>query len=75
MEKVVHPSHYNMTSRETIETIKDLTGTGFKGFLAGSVIKYLGRYPYKDNPLQDLKKCRWYIEKLIKEVENEQMQK
>jgi len=34
------------------------------------VIKYITRYKYK-NGLEDVKKARWYINKLIMEVENE----
>tara|TARA_B100000767_G_scaffold107531_1_gene103058 strand:- start:829 stop:1056 length:228 start_codon:yes stop_codon:yes gene_type:complete len=36
------------------------------GFLAGQCIKYLTRYMWKhDDPLPDLKKCEWYLNKLI----------
>ena len=38
-------------------------------FLAGNVVKYVTRYPYK-NGIADLKKAQHYIEKLI-EVEEE----
>ncbi len=38
------------------------------GFLAGNVIKYVSRYK-KKNGLEDLKKARHYLEKLI-EVES-----
>ena len=74
MEKVVHPSHYNMTNRETIETIKDVTGAEFGGFLVGNIIKYVGRYKFKSG-VEDLKKAKFYLERLIKEVENELIQK
>ena len=68
-DNVISPSHYMMNGRETIETIKDVTGKGYEGYLVGSVIKYISRYPYKDNPLQDVKKARAYIDYLIKELE------
>jgi hypothetical protein len=32
--------------------------------------KYLWRWPYK-NGLEDLKKCRWYLDRLIKKLEAE----
>lgn len=42
---------------------------GFKGYLKGNIEKYLWRYEHKDKPLEDLKKSKWYLERLIKELE------
>ena len=36
----------------------------------GNVVKYITRYRHK-NGLEDLKKARWYINKIIEEKENE----
>jgi hypothetical protein len=44
-----------------------MTPVAFCGFLAGNVIKYLARYQNK-NGVEDLKKARHYLDKLI-EVE------
>jgi hypothetical protein len=33
-----------------------------------NAFKYLWRWPYK-NGLEDLKKCRWYLDRLIEELE------
>jgi hypothetical protein len=44
-----------------------MTPVAFCGFLAGNVIKYLARYQDKSG-VEDLKKARHYLEKLI-EVE------
>ena len=41
------------------------------GYGEGNIIKYVSRYKYKGKDLQDLKKARWYLDKLINEVENE----
>ena len=38
-------------------------------FAAGNVIKYVGRYD-KKNGLDDLRKCRWYLDRLIEIVES-----
>ena len=65
---VNHPSHYLQGGRETIETIKDVTSEGFEGYLVGSIIKYISRYKYK-NGVEDVKKCEWYIKKLIEVLE------
>jgi hypothetical protein len=39
------------------------------GFLDGNVLKYLLRYK-KKNGLEDLKKAKWYLERLITNIEN-----
>ena len=68
-EKVNHPSHYNMGKIETIDLIKDsLSFEGYKGFLKGNIIKYIARYEYKGNELEDLQKAKWYLDKLIEEL-------
>ena len=41
----------------------------FRGYLKGNAVKYLWRYRYKDDEVQDLAKCIWYASKL-KEVVN-----
>jgi hypothetical protein len=64
---VNHPPHYNQGNLEVIEVIKDW---GFaEDFCAGNAIKYISRYKYKSNPVEDLKKARWYIDYLIKTLE------
>ncbi|OUU63123.1 MAG: hypothetical protein CBC24_09415 [Candidatus Pelagibacter sp. TMED64] len=63
-----HPFHYTQTTRETIDVIKDVTDEGFHYYCVGTILKYLGRYRYK-NGIEDLKKARWYLDKLINELE------
>lgn len=63
----VNPSHYKQGSIECIEAIKAALGKMFNGFLWGNVLKYLWRWPDK-NGIEDLKKARWYLDRLIKEV-------
>jgi hypothetical protein len=67
-ERVDHPSHYNQGQIEVIDYIEDL-GWG-EEFCAGNAIKYISRYKYKDKPLQDLQKAKWYVERLISYYEN-----
>lgn len=66
-EKVNHPSHYNKGTIEVIDYIEDI-GMG-EDFCAGNAIKYISRYKFKDNPVQDLKKAAWYINRLIERYE------
>ena len=63
-ETVDHPNHYNIG----IEVI-DFIESWKMDFNTGNAIKYLSRHKYKSNPLQDLKKARWYIDRLIKNLE------
>jgi hypothetical protein len=64
----VNPSHYKQGSIECIEAIKAALGVGFIAYLWGNILKYLWRWPNK-NGIQDLKKARWYLDRLIKEEE------
>lgn len=69
-DNVNHPAHYNNGGIETIDVIKAWTDdlSGFEAVLCGNVIKYISRWPHK-NGLEDLKKARWYLNRLIEEVE------
>ena len=68
-ERVDHPDHYNQGHIEVIDAIEDW----FDGldFCAGNVVKYVSRYKHKDNPVEDLKKAKWYIERMITKLEEE----
>jgi hypothetical protein len=47
-----------------------MTTLEFQGMLKGNTIKYLWRYNYKERPIEDLKKAQWYLDKLIKTMED-----
>jgi len=64
-DMVNKPPHYQSAEVECIDAIKAATGDGFGYHLQGTVLKYLWRYQHKGNPVQDLKKARWYLDKLI----------
>lgn len=68
-DPVEQPDHYNKGAIEAIEAIKaSMPANEFNGYLKGNALKYLWRYDYKGKPIEDLRKCRWYIERLIKEL-------
>ena len=68
---MVHsPPHYNQAGIECIDAIRAATDGGYEYYLQGNIIKYLWRYRYK-NGVEDLEKAKWYLEKLIEEIENE----
>lgn len=71
---VNHPPHYQTSSGlETIDVIEAFTEdlTGAEATNTGNVIKYICRWKSK-NGLEDLKKCRWYLDRLIAFVEKKQ---
>lgn len=71
-DNVNKPNHYTYGKLECIDVIKEITdgndAIGIEAFCLGNVIKYLWRYKHK-NGTEDLKKARWYLERLIKESE------
>ena len=66
-EAVDHPPHYNAGEIETIDYIVDVLGKYEAiSYCQGNIIKYTGsRMWSKGNPLQDAKKARWYLNKMI----------
>jgi len=68
----IEPQHYKQAKIEAIDCIEAVTHgkTGIEAVCVGNIVKYLHRYPHKKG-LEDVRKCRWYLEKLIKHLENE----
>ena len=73
VDMVNHPSHYTQGGIECIDCIKSATvgKVGIEAFCVGNAIKYLFRYEEK-NGIEDVKKARWYIDRLIKELEEKE---
>lgn len=70
-DMVNHPSHYADGGIECIEAIEaSMTKEAFAGYLKGNIQKYVWRYEKKINPVEDLKKARWYTDRLIEVLEN-----
>ena len=65
-ERVNHPSHYNHGEIEVIDAIEDWD----LNFCEGNVIKYVARHRHKGEPLEDLKKAKLYLERLIARIED-----
>lgn len=71
-DPVNHPAHYTAGKVECIDAIEAAT-IGLSGGVAyctGAAIKYLWRWSRK-NGLEDLKKARWYLDRLIGMLEEE----
>ena len=66
----INPDHYKQGKVECIEAIDSATHylSGFEGYCVGNILKYIWRYKSK-NGIEDLKKARWYIDKLIEGAE------
>ena len=70
VDVVNSPPHYKTGGIEAIEGIEASMGPeAYAGYLKGSVTKYLWRYEKKGKPLEDLKKARWFLDRLIQKVE------
>ena len=67
-DPVNSPKHYNQAGIECIDAIRAATDEGFEYYLQGNIMKYLWRFDYKEMPLEDLQKAKWYLDKLIEEV-------
>ena len=62
-EDKINPSYY----RKKIQ-VTDFIIEYEMGFLEGNIVKYISRYKSK-NGIEDLKKAKWYLDKLIKQKE------
>ena len=70
-DMVNHPSHYKAKNgMEVIDVIEAFTANleGYEATHTGNVIKYICRWKEK-NGLEDLKKAQWYLNRLIKNIE------
>jgi len=68
-DPVNNPSHYNMLTIEAIDIIEmSMTKEEFLGYLKGNSLKYMIRYKHKGNPVEDLEKATWYLNKLKEKV-------
>ena len=71
LDMVNHPKHYKAKNgMEVIDVIESFTAnlSGYEATHTGNVIKYICRWKEK-NGLEDLKKAQWYLERLIKNIE------
>ena len=62
-----NPSHYRQGSIEPIAVIEDWS----LGYCLGCVVKYVCRHQHKGNPLSDLRKARWYLDREIRKLEQD----
>jgi hypothetical protein len=70
-EAVDHPAHYGGEDNP-YEAIKVIEAWEL-GFCLGNTVKYISRAGHKipERELEDLKKARWYLDREIQQMENE----
>lgn len=71
-DMVSSPPHYTAGRIEVIDFVEDCVANAPDAVVGGlqwQVIKYISRLWLKENSLQDAKKCRWYLERLIAKLE------
>ena len=63
--------YYNHGAIEAIDAIESACAglTGYEGFLTGTVLKYMFRWRWKGTAVADLRKARYYLDRLIAEQE------
>jgi uncharacterized protein DUF3310 len=69
LDRINHPSHYGGDT--TYEAIKVIEAWEL-GFCLGNAVKYICRFGRKDDrrePIEDLKKAVWYIQREIQRLE------
>ena len=67
MDNVNHPSHYTKGSIECIDAIESALGkSDFQAYCQGNILKYVWRWKEKGG-IEDLKKARWYIDRIVGE--------
>jgi hypothetical protein len=67
-DPINHPTHYTFSQIEVIDAIEAWE----LGFHLGNVVKYIARADRKGNRSNDLKKARWYLDREIRRLEEEQ---
>ena len=70
VDKVNPPSHYTGGKVECIDALEAATKDliGIQAVCTANAIKYLWRWK-KKNGREDLEKAKWYIDRLLKEVQ------
>lgn len=74
-DMVNQPPHYTRGRVEVIDFIEDCVADAPDAVVGGlqwQVIKYISRLWLKENSLQDAKKARWYLERLIAKLDTEE---
>ena len=74
-QDAINPPHYKAGKVECIDALESATigKQGIEAVCVANVIKYLWRYEAKGG-VQDCKKAKWYLERLISHLEKKESQ-
>ena len=62
----INPDHYKIGGIESIDYMQaKMTPEEFAGFCKGNALKYISRAGHKGDAAEDLRKARWYLDRLI----------
>jgi hypothetical protein len=64
-DPIDHPDHYTRGEIETWDYIASSHPDGGKLYFDGTIKKYMDRWPHKKKPLEDLRKAKAFLDKLI----------
>jgi hypothetical protein len=74
LDYINKPLHYNIAPLECIDAMEAMVAHAdvhpHASYCWQNSFKYLWRWPYK-NGVEDLKKARWYIDRLITKLEGD----
>ena len=77
-DSVNHPSHYASSKIECIDAMEAMVNQdrdyltkldGHEYYYWQVIFKYIWRFPFKNNSIEDLKKAQWYLHRLIERLE------
>lgn len=74
IDMVNHPAHYTAGNVECIDALESMSmgyHDAVQAALAWQVVKYIWRSPLKGKQLEDLRKARFYLNRLIEKVKHE----
>lgn len=76
-DKVNHPTHYTTGKVECIVAMESMMDnsnvTPIMGNWWGNVFKYVWRWDKKGTPIEQLKKARFYLDRMIKRLEEDEV--
>lgn len=70
-DPVLNPKHYTTRLVKAPGEMIDVREAWELPFWLDHCVQYIARHRDKDNPLQDLKKARWYLDRYIAKLERE----
>lgn len=71
-DSVNHPNHYTQGGIECVDAMKACVSglNEMEAVCTSHALKYLWRWKHK-NGAEDIRKCIWWLERLLKEIDNE----